>query len=175
MENKGDFLRKEKMMKKVLVLTLVLGLAAVANATVTLSSSALDVPMGTSVTLTVSSDTASSYGGYIALTDLVAGAFGQMSILPGSGPDAAIEDEAIYPGYEGVWYFSAASFNPSDPIIAGDHFQIDYTAQDGSSLVAIQLWDFSEAVVQTINLQNTPEPMTLGLLGLGGLFLRRRK
>ena len=159
-------------MKKVLALTLVLGLAAVASATVTMTVPA-EVENGMTDTIVITSDDASNYGGYIVITDMVAGTFTNIQILPGTGPDADAEDlSADYPGW---WFFQALSTNPEVPVVPGDHFTIDYTANDDFSLVLIELYDFSENLTGTAEIQNTPEPLTLGLLGLGGLFLRRRK
>jgi hypothetical protein len=49
---------------------------------------------------------------------------------------------------------------------------------DGPISCTIKLYqtDFSTlTLVDTVVIQQIPEPMTLGLLGIGGLFLRRRK
>ena len=159
-------------MKKFLAVLLVLGLAGSASAVVSMSVPS-EVAIGTTSTLVVSSDSVDNYGGYIVITDMVAGTFTNIQILPGTGPDADAEDlSADYPGW---WFFQALSTNPEVPVVPGDHFTIDYTANDDFSLVLIELYDFSENLTGTAEIQNTPEPLTLGLLGLGGLFLRRRK
>jgi len=41
--------------------------------------------------------------------------------------------------------------------------------------VTATLWGSGEVVVDSFIIHQIPEPMTIGLLGLGGLFLRRRK
>ena len=41
--------------------------------------------------------------------------------------------------------------------------------------VLIQLWDSNMGYVDSFIIHQVPEPMTICLLGLGGLFLRRRK
>jgi MYXO-CTERM domain-containing protein len=162
------------MMKKVLAITLVLGLAAVANATVSMTVPA-EVEMGASGTIIVASDTGNvAFGGYVVVTDVAAGALGNGQILPASGDTGFWEDiTADYPGW---WFVQNGTSNPDlNPISDGDWFTIDYTALDETSLVAIELYDFDENLIGTASVQNTPEPMTLGLLGLGGLFLRRRR
>jgi len=51
---------------------------------------------------------------------------------------------------------------------------------NGPGTCLIQLWISTDGstnatLVDTVTVTQTPEPMTIGLLGLGGLFLRRRK
>jgi hypothetical protein len=170
MENKGDFLRKEKMMKKVLVFALVLGLAGIANATVSLVPSAATINVGDTVTISVVSDTADNYGGWLELVNNGIGTFGDLMILPGAGADAT-KDFSFDPW----WVFEGKSFNPAAPVVAGNQFTIDFTAS-AEGLASITLYEFDGATpIQTVGIDVVPEPMTLGLLGLGGLFLRRRK
>jgi hypothetical protein len=164
---------KEMMMKKLLALTLVLGLATVASAVITITPISADVPDGTSVTIVISSDNPDPYGMFLEMTD-PAGTLGNAILLPAAGADGVILDPVAL-GVPGTWMFQALSFNIAAPIIAGDHFTIDYTANDGQSLVGITVYDFDFVQIGRIEMQNTPEPMTLGLLGLGGLFLRRRR
>jgi hypothetical protein len=45
---------------------------------------------------------------------------------------------------------------------------------DGAGLVLIRVFDGGGNLLDTLEISQVPEPMTLGLLGLGGLFLRRR-
>jgi hypothetical protein len=46
---------------------------------------------------------------------------------------------------------------------------------DGIGEVTVLLYDGDGVLLDTQVIHQIPEPMTLGLLGLGGLFLRRRK
>jgi hypothetical protein len=169
MENKG-YLRKEKMMKKVLVLTLVLGLAGIANATLSLVPDAASIVIGDSVTISVVSDTDASYGAWLDPADNGVGTFGDLMILSGAGVDASKDFS-----YAPWWGFEAKSFNPAAPIVAGSHFTIDFTGT-AEGVATLTLYEFDGVTpIQAVDITVTPEPMTLGLLGLGGLFLRRRK
>lgn len=157
-------------MKKVLVLTLVLGLVGIANATVSLVPAAGTINVGDTITISVVSDSTDAYGGWLELTDNGIGSFGDLVILPKAGVDAA-KDFTFAPW----WSFEAKSFNPAAPIVAGDHFTIDFTGT-AEGAASLTLYEFDGAtVIQTVGIDVVPEPMTLGLLGLGGLFLRRRK
>jgi len=159
-------------MKKLLAITLVLGLAAAASAVPSMTVPT-DVADGATASIVISSDDAVGYGAFIEMTD-PAGLLSNPIIMAAAGPDASVTDPATL-GVAGLWLFQAVSFNPSDPVVAGDHFSIDYTAMDDNSLVTVTLYDFDANPIQVAQIQNTPEPLTLGLLGLGGLFLRRRK
>jgi hypothetical protein len=161
------------MMKKLSVLILVLGLATTASAVPSLVGVPTEVADGTSATITITSGDADPYGALINM-ESAAAALGNLAIFPAAGPDASILDP-VQLDVPGFWLFEAVSFNVADPVVAGDHFTFDYTALDGSSVVTLTLFDFDLNVISSHQIQNTPEPMTLGLLGLGGLFLRRRK
>lgn len=161
-------------MKKLLILTLVLGLTSVASAAISWDLTAQDVPEGTSITITISSDNTDPYGAFVNMED-PAGAIGALQIMAEAGDQASWTDDVAL----GVPGYFLAQANASDPgnwtIVAGAHFTLDYTALDAVSPVTITLLDFNAAPIDAVTVQNTPEPMTLGLLGLGGLFLRRRK
>jgi len=160
-------------MKKLLVLTLVLGLATVATATITVDPLAASVENGSSITISISSDNDASYGRFLIIDNL-AGTLSNQVLLSAAGPAGLVMDD-VELGAPGTFMFQALSFDVPSTVVPGLHFTVDYTANDDSSLVTIAVLDFDFNPVGSIEIQNTPEPMTLGLLGLGGLFLRRRK
>jgi len=161
-------------MKKLLVLALVLGLSSVSSAVVSLVVPAGDINVGDTITVIVASDTeAANYGAWLDLGLQGLGTWSDLTILPAAGVDAS----KVYWGDDGTgdwWELGAASFTPTAPVLAGDHFTIDFTATaEGQQVVALWDYNLTESTEARINI--VPEPMTLGLLGLGGLFLRRRK
>ena len=161
-------------MKKLLVLTLVLGLTSAASAAVSWDAISQDVAMGETITITISSDNTAPYGGFVSMQDAAAAAIGDLVVFPGAG-DAGGWTTPDLVGAPGYWMHEAKTFNAQNPdIVAGEQFSFSYTALDDSSLVMVDLLDFGAAELARVQIQNTPEPMTLGLLGLGGLFLRRR-
>lgn len=166
-------------MNKFLSLILVLGMAAGANAAIQLSINGAPAPdtytMNVSdvITIDIMSDNTGAYGAWLVLEDKSLGEWANdMTILPAAGANAtAVDWDADYPGW---WEVNAASFNPDLPIIAGVHFLIDFHCL-GEGDVLITLRNYDESETDRVMITQVPEPITLALLGVGGLFLRRRK
>ena len=172
-------------MKKLLVLMLVLGLVSAANAALSLSlnggSAPSDVTIGLTDTLVidVTSDTTTGYAFLLEFRNPTIRTFsnaittqGDISAWTYYGPPTYVPPGYPYP------YFSVnvSAGVPPDALVAGTGFQFDYQAGGVAGDVLIQLLDFdTSAVIDSITIHQTPEPMTIALLGLGGLFLRRRK
>ncbi|MBN1817309.1 MAG: PEP-CTERM sorting domain-containing protein [Sedimentisphaerales bacterium] len=163
------------MMKKLLALVLVLGMAGIASAGFVVTGPDRDLMPGEAFQLIVSGMVADVgaglSGGIYGPVDaesadvlVAAGNLGSVNYYPeyggwdfvvGDVPDASNENNPA----DGNWII----FNFA-PAPEGEHFFDIYDYG----------FSFSEPIT-SVRVNVIPEPMTLGLLGLGALFLRRRK
>jgi len=175
-------------MKKLLVLMLVLSMVAVTNAAVVQlrigASGALDGAgndtelNASSADIYVNSDTGDAfpYDWYlgISVAGENAGDYGTpITMYAAAGADrltGAVIDGPVEGLFTHITDITAKSFNTSLPVLAGNHFSTTLTLTGNA--VQIDLLDDAWNVVDSVTL--TPEPMTLALLGLGGLFIRRK-
>ncbi len=162
-------------MKKLLILMLVLVMASSASAALS-DITKVDLAGGI---LTIGGVAGASL--YYALEESDSGGI-QFStdgaVLTGAGNTAgdlaAITQYAVGT-YSGVVIIVGTTGlgEPPDPVEAGDWFTVTYGGEVGDTLY---VYDSAVGGTPYIgSLLVTPEPMTIALLGLGGLFLRRRK
>ena len=163
-------------MKKLLVLMLVLAMAPVASAI----TGSIVIDSGTSWHVTIAGSYADPY--LIVAIDTTYAATLAGFTKGGNAPSDSISfgttvDAGVgYLGQGEVW----AMADMSSPYTYSDGTWLTGTAS-GTALVdgagVAYMWLYESPDGSTINLLDTvyvPEPMTLVLLGLGGLFLRRR-
>lgn len=158
-------------MKKLLVLVLVLGLATAANAFVAdltgdntegAGSQSVDITSGGDIYLMV----AIQGSGTIAITGGVAAP--PDSALLATNADAGID--GIY-GQGEVWIMAnIATSVYSD----GSWLSISYSDAVAGDVVTVYDYDGDVTFTALDSITIIPEPMTLALLGLGGLFIRRK-
>ena len=167
-------------MKKLIVLSMVVAMASLATAGLSLSLSGagvVDTGAGTytmlegSTAVITVSGSGSAYYTYLALTGDVAvtadAAIATPVALAGAGDMASV-------GSSYGWLLTAAG-GPAGPVAAGAQFTADITAT-GPLDAVIGVTTYSNTGSNPgMAITIVPEPMTLGLLGLGGLFLRRKK
>jgi hypothetical protein len=167
-------------MKKVLTILLVLGLVSTASAALSFDQDTYSVVAGSSVTLNVVSSDTAAWGGYIDFADHTSLSTSCVKTA-NAGVDASVVPNPY--GYAGYYGLEAKDADPDDgwSIVAGTQFQftINTGAGDNGQSYTIYLedtgWNRTTALLDTATVNVTPEPMTIALLGLGGLFLRRRK
>lgn len=163
-------------MKRVLVLTLFLGLTSTANAVFLQVDGQVGdrFEVGQNATITVVGEDTSSWLGYIIIED------GSGGLLTGViRLDAAGNLANVSPYSEAGWgtgYELTVSMSPGGipAIAARPQFTINFTGALGDN-ARVSLFldpDFTNPVA-TVLLSVVPEPMTLLLLGIGSLFLRR--
>jgi hypothetical protein len=166
------------MMRKFLILFLVLVLSSAANAMLIkvddMEGESFEVDLET--TITVVSEDASSWLGYIIIEEGGAGTLENPIILDAAGDLGAAE--AYSEAGWGAGYQLSASMSPSGdpPIAVGSQFSLDYIGAVGDT-ATISLFVDPEYTtpIASVTVTVVPEPMTIILLGLGGLFLRRRR
>jgi hypothetical protein len=189
-------------MKKLLVLALVLSLATMANAALTLQinvTGGVENPDGSytlmpsdHLTIAISTPggvlTDADQGDYLMLSDVGLGAISG-GVIENSATwwvntlfDGAVAAGAPVPaGMDGVW--GSVGIFTGFTIPAGSVLftLIDFHCEgEGDTVISIYTNDWNnipgpEQLLDTVVIHQIPEPMTMALLGLGGLFLRRRK
>ena len=172
-------------MKKLLVLMLVLGLTSVAGAVLTdisisvngeITASEIWISPSDTVVIDIHSAVANEMGlAYINFN--LAGA-GTLYTLSGARVTDNAGDQGGYVGpydYDVYREFELTVADTGGIIVAGTMFEVDLHCE-GLGDVFVELQEgVGYTVVDTLTIHQIPEPMTVALLGLGGLFLRRRK
>ena len=169
-------------MKKLLILMLVLGLASSASAlTVTLDPTGSGNHSAGSVVINVVSDSdLLGHTSYIAVVDDTYGGFSSVVKLDAAGSSASVTDYGPYETWDYVYGIEAmgASGDPDFTSVEDGTQFVATIAFTGAAIgqdVTVELLNSSLAKIDSYTIQGIPEPATIALLGLGGLFLLRRR
>ena len=164
-------------MKKLLILVLVLGMASMASANLSWSQSAITLGINESATVQIVSSTTVPYAAlWMGANASTVAQITAVSVLPAAVDGSA----AVWTGYPGWWDITAKDNDPdNDPALAsGNHFDVTIKGLAvGTYVINSDYYgqaNLGTGVNDTLTI-TVPEPMTIALLGLGGLFLRRRR
>jgi hypothetical protein len=166
------------MMKNLLVLVLVLGLTSAANAVLIQVDGQVGETFDVQGTATISvvGDDTLNWLGYIIVED------GGSGVLSNPVGTALAGDPALAgatPYTEAGWgdgFEITVAGSGSFPVGVGTQFSFDFTGIDGDTArISLFLDPEFTIPVASVVVNFVPEPMTVLLLGFGGLFLRRRR
>ena len=171
-------------MKKLILLALVLGMASMASAAITWTLggsdvSSVNVPLGETVTVEITSDNDLAYGlgaAFLGTYEVpVYSTITGITATAAAGSDYEIADVGgTYPNF---WTVLAKDVTDPFTVAPGIQFNVTFTAGTtlGSNSWMLDEESAAGGPTDYLTVNVVPEPMTLALLGLGGLFLRRRK
>lgn len=172
-------------MRKLLALTLVLGMATVANAALVLSvdedttQNEIIINEGDTVSIGINNTDAGWYDAFLGFGYVSEGGFVVSSLIYLWPPDSTYppwpQEPIIYDDV--IWYYiNFILFDPlPEPCPPGMWITIDLTCMSAGVDVFVVLCDDALVTLDTLIIHQVPEPGTIALLGLGGLFLLRRR
>jgi hypothetical protein len=166
--------RSNVMVKKLLILMLVLGMTSAANATLSWSTSAATTDTSTGTVVHIVSDDDQPYPTKW-IDDTAGSLIDSIVNLPAAGTQYVIQDPS-QSGFTDFWTVEAAAF-PGDPdqVAPGNQFAVTFIGTAGQIGSTYTLFLDTYGSNDALSVTVIPEPTTIALLSLGGLFLRRRK
>ena len=163
-------------MKKLLIIMLVLGITSAVNAAILLDGPTT-INKGDTVAIGINNTDGGDYLAYLSFGYVSEGGF-VLSNPRYLYPDPPIIIPPFPPEPIGDYYeFEVTLAQPQGPSTPGIQFQVDLTCLKAGVDVFVDMWDAADlsAPADSMIIHQVPEPITLALLGLGGLFLLRRR
>ena len=168
-------------MKRVLALLLVLGLATSANAVYLqidgMSTDTYELTQGSTASISIISEDDSSWLGYIVVPDESTSALSNPVIYDNAG-NISSATQYTESGFGSGYELTAAMSPGGNPAIApGQQFSFDFSGGMAGDTTTVYLYLDPEYTIPagSIQISIVPEPITLALLSLGALLLRRLK
>ena len=161
------------MIRNFSILLLVLGMASTAGAALSLGGDSFYQPGQTSIVTVISDDT-DDWTGYIGFEPTQHGVSGCVA-TSNAGEDAVVTLDPY--GWTGWYEIEAADDSePFDSVQPGVQFEISVFGGDAiGTIYTIDLYASDWTTLLDSWNVYVPEPMTISMLGLGGLFLLRRR
>ncbi len=163
-------------MKAFISFGIVLAWTAMAGGALTLgfnddfSGGPFEITVGETVEISVYCDSTGACGGWIGISDVSLGRWGNVSIPE---PPVCI-DPPCGPCWGGFCSFESDPWDPAHPPVPGKVFCAEYEAlAPGDSVIALYEFD-GVSIYESITIHQVPEPGMIGLLALGAVMLRRR-
>ena len=165
-------------MRKLVVLILILGLTSAASAVLIQVDGQIGETFDVQpqATISVVSEDAQNWLGYLIVEDGGLGALSNpvQTALAGDPALAGATPFALAGWGDG--YEISVAGSGSFPVGVGTQFTFDFTgALDDTARISLFLDPEYSVPAASVAVNVVPEPMTILLLGLGGLFLRRRR
>jgi hypothetical protein len=169
----NEFNLRRRIMKKLMILVLVLAMAPMASAGIGL----LDITIskvGTTYTIVGLSAIEGDFGLYV---DKDADPPVQFTVGTNYAAAGGLAVQKKWDGWNGIDFTTLGGLGGVDPVTAGTWFDFTYTGDgvDDGDPVGFDMYDYAVSNTEPVGTLYVPEPITIALLGLGGLFLRRRK
>jgi len=162
-------------MKKLLILALVLGMTSAASAALSLGGVINGtIDLDTTGIVTVISDDTEPWAAFITYDPTVVGVSGVVATSLAGQDSEVIPDPS---GWVGNYKMEAKDMSePFDSVQPGVQFEISVYGAAFNDVYTIDLYAADwVTILESGTVTVIPEPMTIALLGLGGLFLLRRR
>jgi hypothetical protein len=162
-------------MKKLLVLMLVLGMTSLASAAISLDGPT-SITVGDTVKIGIDNLDGGDYLAYVNVSLISEAGFSMSApaLTSLAGNQSSVGAPYVYGDGSEIEITLADTVGVTTP---GVQFTWDLTCLAQDVTVTVLLWDAADlsAPVDVLTIAQVPEPMTIALLGFGGLFLLRHR